>query len=259
MPRSRSWIAPETISEAEALPWSGEQPAGVGAQVDEQRLHPLLAQLGEGGFELLPGGLGEADDAHVADPGPDHVGVGNALDRDLGALDREAERLGLVLAGDRDRDRAPRGAPQQLEDVVVVEGLGERLAVDLHDPVAGADSQAVSGRALERRDDDDRAVADLERDADPRVLAVEVLVHALGALLGQVDGVGVERPQHAVDRALDELRVVRDVDVVVLHQVEHLGEQIELAAQVVGGLEAAGEAEAEQQREGQGRGRRAER
>ncbi len=110
-----------------------------------------------------------------------------------------------------------------------------------------------------RRDDDDRAVADLERDADPRVLAVEVLVHALGALLGQVDGVGVERPQHAVDRALDELLVVRDVDVVVLHQVEHLGEQIELAAQVVGGLETAGQAEAEQEREGQGRGRRAER
>jgi hypothetical protein len=227
-----------------------QQASGVRAQVDEQRLHALRLQRRQRLVELFARRLREADDTHVADARLDHVGVRNALDRDLRPLDREVQGLGHVVAVDRDLDGAPRRPAQQLEHVVVRQVLGERLLVDLGDAITRGDAQPERGRALERRDHDDRAVSDLELDADAGVLAAEVFVHSLRALLGQIHGVRIERLQHAVDRAVDQLLVVRHLDVVVLHEVQHLREQVELAAEIVRRLQSAGETEPEEEREG---------
>ena len=83
---------------------------------------------------------------------------------------------------------------------------------------------------------------------------MEFFVHPARPLRLQEHRVRVQRAQHPVDRSLDELRVVGRLDVVVLHQVEHLGEEVQLAAQVVRGEQSAGHAEAEQQ--GQAHGHR---
>ena len=50
----------------------------------------------------------------------------------------------------------------------------------------------------------------------------------------------VERGQHAVDRRLDQLRVVRLLDIVGADALEHVAEQIELAVGVGGGRLRAG-------------------
>ena len=122
-------------------------------------------------------------------------------------------RLGHVVALDRHLDQRALGAAQQLEDVVVGDRARHVLVVDLDDAVAGADAEAERRRALERRDDDELAVADLELDADARVVAVELVAERLVALGRHVDRVRVERLQHAVDRALDQLLVVERLDV----------------------------------------------
>jgi hypothetical protein len=44
----------------------------------------------------------------------------------------------------------------------------------------------------------------------------------------------IERGQHAVDRGLDQLLVVRRLDVVVADALEHLAEQVELLIGVGG-------------------------
>jgi hypothetical protein len=126
-----------------------EQPARVRAQVDDQRLHALRVQVLQRPLQLLAGRRGETDDAQIADPGPDHVRVGNALDGDLGALDRDAQGLSFVLAHDGHFDGRAGGPAQQLEDVVVGHALRERLLVDLGDAVARAQPEPVGRRALE--------------------------------------------------------------------------------------------------------------
>ncbi len=110
----------------------------------------------------------------------------------------------------------------------------------------------VGRRPFERRDHHDDAVANVELNADPRILPVELLVHPLGTLRSQEHRVRIERLEHPVDRSAHQLLVVRRLDVVVLNQVEHLGEDVELAAEVIGRHQPARQAKAQQQRQRHG-------
>ena len=98
-----------------------------------------------------------------------------------------------------------------------------RLAFDLGNDVARADAQPVGGRALERRDDGQVALAHLHRDAETVVAPLLALLKLGVLLLGQEIRVRIERPQHAADRSVDEVFRSNLGHVLFFHQPEHVG------------------------------------
>src|SRR5262249_28742350 len=159
-------------------------------------------------------------DADVADAGPDHVRVAHALLRNAGAIDVEAHEAAGRRAANLQGDARALGAAQHLEHVTVGDRARDRLSVDRDDAVAGPDAEPLRGRALERRDDDQLAAADLELDADARIVVAELVGELRVAFLGQVDAVRIEGLEHALDGALDQRTVVDRLDVIALDMEE---------------------------------------
>ena len=100
-------ITPSSRNRSETSTARAEQPAGIVAEVEDQRLHPLGLQLAEGLLQLVGRVLDEAGDPDVADllvlvehEVPLIVGLAviaqDAGDVDDGAGDRD--RLGLLVA-----------------------------------------------------------------------------------------------------------------------------------------------------------------
>ena len=115
----------------------------------------------------------------------------------------------------------------------LVHGLLERqslhrLVVDLGDQVARQDAGLRRRRVVHRRDHLDQAVLHRDLDAEPAELALGGLLHVAPGLVVHVARMRVERGDHAVDRAFDQLGVVGLLDVVGPDPLEHLAEQIEL-------------------------------
>ena len=109
------------------------------------------------------------------------------------ALARERVFLPVRLARmhDRNQDLGAFGALQPADGVVGLDADGA-LAVDLDDPIAGLDSRAISGRAVDGTEDLQVAVLGRNMNPDP----AEFIVHA-AAELGQfiradVGRIGIE-------------------------------------------------------------------
>ena len=294
-PRSWSWIAPATISEALALcrevsTTSGqlgepalalgdvarlvaprapagedhhlpllqeevghrerlvEQPARVVADVEDQRRGALVQQVPQRLLQLAlavlavagaaGGGLVEVLQADVAGVGAGHEVVGHRVQRDLVAEHRELQRLVVVLPHHRDVHRRALGAAQPLHRVVDAHAAGV-LALDLADHVAGADAQAVGGRALERRDDGDVPVHRLHGDPEAVVRALLPLLEG-GVLLGlQEVRVGIERAQHLADGRGHQLVGLHLSRVALLDRAQDGGVQAQVLGEARGGGERA--------------------
>ena len=88
------------------------------------------------------------------------------------------------------------------------------------------------GRVVDRRHDLDQAVFHRDFDAEPAELAAGLHLHVAEALGVHVARMRIEAGQHAVDRGFDQLGVVRLLDIVGAHALEHVAEQIELAVGV---------------------------
>ena len=102
------------------------------------------------------------------------------------------------------------------------------LVVEMGDDVVRHHAGLGGGRVVDRRNDLDQAVLHRHFDAKPAELAAGLDLHVLEALGVHVARVRIEPVEHAVDRVLDELAVVRLLDVVGAHPLEHVAEQIEL-------------------------------
>ena len=109
-----------------------------------------------------------------------------------------------------------------------------RVVVDLGDQVARQDAGLRRRRIVDRRDHLDEAVLHRDLDAEPAELAVSRLLHVVPGLLVHVARMRIERGDHAVDGAFDQLGVVGLLDIVGPDPLEHLAEQIELRIGIVG-------------------------
>ena len=96
------------------------------------------------------------------------------------------------------------------------------------------------GRLVDRRHHLDQAVFHGDFDAEPAELAAGLHLHVAEALRVHVARMRIEPGQHAVDRGFDQLAVVRLLDVVGAHALEHVAEQIELPVGVGGRRLGAG-------------------
>ena len=100
-------LGQELVGDLDALV---EETAAVVAQVEQEPLHPLRAQRVERPRHLAAGRAREVADRQIAGVGGHHVGVADGRLRDLGAGDRQLERLGEAVPHDRDADLRVLGA-----------------------------------------------------------------------------------------------------------------------------------------------------
>ena len=103
-----------------------------------------------------------------------------------------------------------------------------RGVVDLGDQVAGHDAGLRRRRVVHGRDHLDQAILHHDLDTESAELAVGGLLHVLPGFVIHVPRMRIERSDHAVDRAFDQLGVVGLLDIVGPDPLEYLAEQIEL-------------------------------
>ncbi len=104
----------------------------------------------------------------------------------------------------------------------------DRVIIDLGDQVARHDAGFRRRRFIHRSDHLDEAILHHDLDTEPAELAVGGLLHVTPGLLIHVPRMRIERCDHAVDRALDQLGVVGLFNVIGPYPLEHLAKQIEL-------------------------------
>ena len=134
--------------------------------------------------------------------------------------------VSLILVFDR--------AAHLLDRLVEGQAL-HRLVVEMGDDVVGHDAGLGGGRVVDRRHDLDQAVLHRDLDAEAAELAARLHLHVAEALGVHVARMRIEPGQHAVDGRFDQLGVVRLLDVVGAHALEHVAEQTELPIGVGGG------------------------
>jgi hypothetical protein len=145
------------------------------------------------------------------------------LHADLFTRDGYREAAALALAEDRQHHLGARLAAHALDGLFHRQTLDGGV-VDLGDQVAGLQARAEGGRAFDRRDDLHQAVFHADLDAHADEPAARAFAEFLEALLVEVLRVRVEAGHHAADRVGDQLLLVDRLDVIGLHQAEHVGQ-----------------------------------
>ena len=214
-----------------------EQTAGVVAQIEDEALQlvgrDVLEDLVDRIAQAVEGLFVELGDAQITDVAALFTRA-HRLDADRVADDLDLQRLGGALAADGQRDRRIDRAAHLVDRLVQAEAL-HLIAVEMGDEVAGAHAGAGGRGLVDRGDDLDEAVLHGDLDAEATELAARLHLHVLEGLRRHVARMGIERGQHAVDGAFDQLRIVGLLDVVGADALEHVAEQIELAIGLCGG------------------------
>ena len=202
-----------------------QEAAAVALKVEDEVLHALLTEPGEGLEELLVRGVGEAVQADVARGGVGHVGGVEAVHGDLAADDLELDQLRAASALHLDAHLGALGPTQTTHDVgrLHLNARDDRV-VDHDNPVASRQPDALGGSAGDDLDDVERIRKHIELDADAVKPALERLVEVFRFLGVGVGRVGVELVEHAADGVLDELLLVGFVHIEVLDRIECNGE-----------------------------------
>ena len=120
------------------------------------------------------------------------------------------------------------GAAHLLDGLIECEAL-HRLVVDVGDDIAGTNSGLGGRRLVDRRHHLDEAVLHRHLDAETAELAAGLHLHVAEALGVHVARMRIEAVEHAVDRGLDKLALVRLLNVVRSYPLEDIAEQVELA------------------------------
>ena len=176
-----------------------EQPARIAAQVQQDGLCALLAQLRQRVDQVIGGVALEVLDRHVGDVALEQARL-DASNRDAIAREHVALRdRGGALDPDH---HLGLGLATQARD-----GLGERhvdgrFVVDLGDAIAALEAGARGGRRLDRLDDGEMALADADHDAEAAELAAGREAHLVVDLGLEQLRVRVERREQAVDRGV---------------------------------------------------------
>ena len=177
------------------------------------------------------------------------VELGDADIADVAALQMRAHRLNMDdLADDRELLDVPfrsaldgqldrrLGRTAHLVDRFLERKALDRRVVDAGDQIAGHQAGARRGRIVDRAHHLDQPIFHHHFEAQAaEFLALHAALEVLQGFGIEIVRMRVERRQHAVDRRLDHLLVVRLLGVVVAHLVEHLGEQRELVARAGAG------------------------
>src|SRR5215471_2763065 len=224
-----------------------QEAARIVAQIEEQRLHAVLRGLVERRRHVTGRLLLELPELHVGDAAAE-IGRAHRLHPDLLARDVEILRLGPALPHDGDRHLRAGLAAHALDRVGQLHVLRDET-VDLHDAVARLQAGPVGGRALDRGHDGEDIVAQRDLDAETAEASAGLDLHLLVAVRIEERAVRIEAAQGALDRVVDEVLRRDLVDVLVLHDGEDLGEELQLLVGLALIRALAGDGSAERQGE----------
>ncbi|EAU68236.1 hypothetical protein STIAU_7773 [Stigmatella aurantiaca DW4/3-1] len=211
-----------------------QEPPGVVAQVQHQPAQLLAPVEGAQPVQLLAQvqvrAVLEILHLHVRDAaveGPFH-----GHDADVVPDDGDVPRGVEALAHEGEQDALARGSPHLLEHRGQVQPL-DALLVDAENLIARAQARPRRRGVVDGRHDDDAFALASDFDAQPPELPRGVDLHLLEDLGRHIEGVGVQRLEHALDGALHEPGVVHRLHVVVLHVGEHPREHLQVLVGVV--------------------------
>ena len=205
-----------------------EQAAGVVTQIEDdadQLVVGLLLQILHRIVEADIGLLVERGDTDIADVVAFEMRA-DRLDLDNRAGQLDVERF-LAFAAYGQVDIAVDRAPHLLDGLRERQTL-HRVAVEMGDQIARLQAGMRGRRVVDRRDDLYESVLHRHFDAEPAELAAGLHLHVIEVFGVEVIRMRIERGQHAVDRALDQLIVLDLIGVTVAHDLEHIAEQVEL-------------------------------
>ena len=134
----------------------------------------------------------------------------------------------LALARDRDIDRGALRAAELLRGLGGRDSL-RRLTFDRDDAIARAKPEPERRRALDRRDDRQPVVTDVDRDAHASVAPLRLFHQIAVLLLLEEGGVRIQGLHQPLDGGVDEVLGIDLVDVLVVD----VGEDLVVGAQVV--------------------------
>ena len=160
--------------------------------------------------------------------------LAHRLDLDHRAGQLDILRVLVGAAQNLERHRRIRRAAHLVDGLIEAQALNI-LVVDGGDDVAGQDPGARGRGIVDRRHDLDEPVLLRHLDAETAEFAARLNLHVAEALGVHVARMRVERAEHAVDRRLDELLLVRLLDIIGADFLENIAEEIEIAIGIRGG------------------------
>ena len=205
-----------------------EHSSGVVAQIEHQALQALRTialESRDGMLEILGRRFAEAGDANVPVARAE-CGLRDAVHLDVRALQGEVEHL----TGARAAHGQPHGGSR------LAAHAGDRrgnirphvAAIDLRDEIAGTQSGTRGRRALDRVQDLHGRILGGDLDPDARIRAHRAQANFLELVVVQECRMRIETGDHAAHRILEQLVIIDVIDVVALHALEYLGEQVRL-------------------------------
>ena len=141
---------------------------------------------------------------------------------------REIERRRLVLAHDLQPNLGAGRTAHFFHRLAEGEAF-DRRAVDLRDDVTRQNSGLGGRRIVDRGHHLEEAVLHVDLHAEAAELAAGLRLHVAVALRIHVARMRIERAENAVDGRGEELPVVRLVDIVGPHHIQHLADAIRAA------------------------------
>ncbi len=149
-----------------------------------------------------------------ADQGDDAAHDGDFF-RGLGVLVQDGQGHGFALGA------------ADLGHRVLQGNVQGRLPVDFDDDVSGLEPGLVRRRVLDGRDDGQAFVADADLNADAAEFALEFFLHHLELVEFDEGRMRVDGIEHALDGAVDEIRAVHFLNIVLFDQIKNLTELLE--------------------------------
>ena len=206
-----------------------DEAAGIAAQVEDRAAHTLRLESVERVVQLFGGRDAELLQPHVPGDRIHHTDHRHRRDHEEVPLDRDSQRVRLESRSplQPQPDFAPLG-PREAQLERAHRDPDDQGVVDGDEAVAGLNA-AFGRRTLGRHGQHgDRAVDLFEVHPDHRELT-PLQGADLFEFRARIErAVGVERPQHAVDRGPHQLGVGHGVDVVGADVVQHAGKRLQL-------------------------------
>jgi len=197
-----------------------EDAAAIATKVQYQLLQALLLELLYGTGEFRMRRLGELTDTYIAGGLVDHIrhvdgGQGNGAPGD-------GEVPGLAFSQDPDDHLAGAGSAQERPYLVVGDAIARYGAIShFQELIAYLQAGLIAGPAGQYADHIHRIAEDLELDAHPFEITLQVFVDLRHVYGGNEDGMGVQAGQHAVDGSVTQRVHGYRVYIFHIHEVHH--------------------------------------
>ena len=183
-------------------------------QVENQVVHPLLAQLIKALEELLMGCGTKVTDTDIADTWTDHIGGIDGLHGNLVAHNGKLQQILDALTDDAQTHLRALRATEALHDLLLRHlHTSDGRIIDQHNTVACQDAYLLR-RTIRNGLNHEQGVLDhIELHTDALEIAIQGLAEIFHLLWGEITGMGIELVEHATDGILHQFPFIDTIHI----------------------------------------------